>query len=75
MTPVVYTKPGCPQCVGTKRKFDMLGITYDTVDVSEDDEARAHLVSQGFQEMPVVVTAKGSWTGYRPDRIQEIVTA
>lgn len=75
MTPVVYTKPGCPSCVGTKRKFDMLGIEYEAIDISLDDEAKRHLQAQGFQEMPVVVTARGSWTGYRPDRIKEILTA
>lgn len=75
MTPVVYTKPGCPACVGTKRKFDQLGVAYDVVDISEDHDARDYLLTQGFKEMPVVVTARGSWTGYRPDRIKDYVVA
>lgn len=72
MTPVIYTKPGCPQCVGTKRKFDQLGLEYDIIDISIDTNAREHLLAQGFQEMPVVKVGDVAWTGYRPDRIKAL---
>lgn len=73
MTPVVYTKPGCVACNGTKRKFDNLGIDYDLIDITIDHDAREYLLSQGFQEMPVVMVGDTAWSGYRPDRITALV--
>ena len=65
----VYAKPGCVQCEATFRAFDRLGVDYERVDLSTDSAARDYVLSLGYVAVPVVVTASGSWSGFRPDRI------
>lgn len=72
MTVTVYTKPACVQCNATYRALDKKGITYQSVDITEDPAALERLLSLGFQQAPVVVTDADSWSGFRPDKIAEI---
>ena len=65
----VYTKPHCVQCAATERKLNQLGITYEAVDVTTDEEAYNLIVSKGFQQAPVVNADGDWWSGYRPDLI------
>ena len=65
----VYSKPACPQCDATKRKLDAMGITYRTVDLTEDTEALALVMSWGFASAPVVDADGERWAGFRPDLI------
>lgn len=70
MSTTIYTKPGCPQCMATRRAFDRLGLDYRTVDITHDPTAAQTLRDAGFLQAPVVVADAGSWSGYRPDRIR-----
>lgn len=66
----VYTKKNCPQCIMTKQYMDTLGIQYQTIDVSENEESREYVKSLGFQTLPVVVAESGeAWFGFRPENI------
>ena len=75
----VYSKPRCPQCVATYRKLNGLGVTHESVDVSEDLEALSFIQSFGYSQAPVVVVkdAEGAvvkhWSGFRPDMIKKVV--
>ena len=40
MTITVYTKPACVQCNATYKALDKVGVDYEVVDISENDEAR-----------------------------------
>ena len=66
----VYTKKNCPQCMMTKQYMDALSIEYETIDTTEDEEARQHIKQLGFQSLPVV-EAEGfkAWFGFRPENI------
>ncbi|QCB29105.1 Glutaredoxin-like protein NrdH [Corynebacterium endometrii] len=75
MSITLYTKPACPQCVATKRAFDRSGVEYSTVDVSMDDDARDYVMSLGYVALPVVEAEGNHWSGFRPDRIKELVSA
>lgn len=66
----VYTKPACVQCDATKKALDKLGIEYRSVDVTEDAEAGEYVLALGYLQVPVVVTATGHWSGFRPDNIK-----
>jgi glutaredoxin-like protein NrdH len=68
-SPIVYSKPGCPPCWATKRKFDKLGLEYREVDTSKDEAARDMLKDAGFMESPVIITSTGAWSGFDPDQI------
>ena len=66
----VYTTIDCPQCMMTKKYMDALDIEYETIDVTNNDEARAYVKSLGFQSLPVVVVENGeAWFGFRPENI------
>lgn len=66
---VVYTSPTCYPCRATKHKLNDLGIDFTEVDITEDHDARAYLVSLGHTQTPVVESPAGSWSGYKPDRL------
>ncbi len=72
MTVTVYTKPACVQCNATYRALDKKGITYESVDMSQDAEALDRVRSLGYMQAPVVVTEKDHWSGFRPDKISEL---
>lgn len=66
----VYTKQNCPQCIMTKQYMDTLGIEYEIIDATDNEEAREYVKSLGFQTLPVVVAESGeAWFGFRPENI------
>ncbi|WAJ46737.1 glutaredoxin-like protein NrdH [Mycobacterium sp. Aquia_216] len=75
MTITVYTKPACVQCTATYKALDKQGITYDTVDISLNTEARDYVMALGYLQAPVVVTENEHWSGFRPDRIKALAGA
>lgn len=72
MTVIVYTKPACVQCTATYRALDKAGIDFETVDITEDPEARDYVMALGHLQAPVVVVGDDHWAGFRPDRIRAI---
>jgi glutaredoxin-like protein NrdH len=65
----VYTKPACVQCDMTKRYMDKNGIEYNTIDITKDPEALDMILGMGFSSAPVVISEKGSWAGFQPEKI------
>lgn len=73
MAPItVYTLPSCVQCDGTKRYLNRAGIEYDVVDLSSDPAAMDLVKSLGYAAAPVVIVGDEHWSGFRPDRLQEL---
>jgi glutaredoxin-like protein NrdH len=72
MAITVYTKPSCVQCNATYRSLDNKGIEYEVIDVSEDAEALETVKALGYMQAPVVVTEDDHWSGFRPDKIDEL---
>lgn len=71
----IYTKPACVQCDMTKRYMDKNGIAYTTVDITQDPDALDMILGMGFSSAPVVISEKGSWAGFQPDRINSLLAA
>ena len=69
----VYSKAGCVQCTATLRALDAAGIAYRVVDLAGDPVALEHVKESGFLQAPVVEGAGDPWSGFRPDRIHELV--
>jgi glutaredoxin-like protein NrdH len=65
----VYTKPGCPSCVGTMRYLERHGLNYATVDITVDPGARQYVIDLGYTSLPVVVAGAECWSGLRIDRL------
>lgn len=74
MSIVVYSKPSCVQCTSTYRFLDGKALPYTVVDLSEDPEALATVKALGYQQAPVVVTDDDHWSGFRPDKLAELVS-
>jgi glutaredoxin-like protein NrdH len=69
----LYTKPNCVQCDQTKKFLDRNNLEYVSVDISSDQEAYNKAVEMGFTSAPIVVTDNGAWSGFKPDRLQELL--
>jgi glutaredoxin-like protein NrdH len=74
MTVTVYTKPSCVQCNATYRALDSKGIEYEVLDLSQDEQALAAVKELGYLQAPVVITDEGHWSGFRPDKIDELAS-
>lgn len=48
-------------------------IPYDTVDISQDDDARDYVMALSYQQAPVVVAGTEHWSGFRPERIKALM--
>ena len=74
MTVTAYTKPSCVQCNATYRALDSKGIEYEVLDLSVDENALAQVKELGYLQAPVVITDEGHWSGFRPDKIDELAS-
>lgn len=73
MAITVYTKPACVQCNMTYKTLDKLGLEYEVVDISVDDEARDYVMALGYLQAPVVVVGSDEhWSGFRPERLKAV---
>lgn len=72
MTITVYTKPSCVQCTATYRALDNKGIQFEILDLSVDEGALEQVKALGYLQAPVVVTDDDHWSGFRPDKIDEL---
>ena len=70
----VYTKPACVQCNATFKALDKLGVEYEAIDISVDDEAREYVMALGHLQAPVVVSGSDHWSGFRPDRVKALAS-
>lgn len=78
MDVTIYSKPNCPQCDATKRKFTKEGVAFREVDVTEDRRAFMRVRDEwGYQRVPVIeVRGEGfdvRWDGFRPERMKAVI--
>lgn len=69
MSITVYSKPACVQCTATTRALDARGLSYDVIDLTEDDSAMEKVTALGYRQAPVVIAGDAHWAGFRPDMI------
>lgn len=75
MTLTVYTTPSCQQCTMTKNWLTKNAIPFEAVDLTQSPESAEFVKELGYSSAPVVVTAQGSWSGFRPDLLAPLVNA
>lgn len=70
----VYEKNDCMQCKQTKRLLDKLEISYDTVNIEDDETALQYVKELGYLAAPVILVTDGTntkhWSGFIPDNIK-----
>lgn len=70
---VIYTLPGCTHCNATKRMLKKKGIEYiEKVLTPGSQQAKQVAEQYGATSAPIVVTKYEYWSGYRPDKIEEL---
>lgn len=69
MSITVFSKPACVQCTATTRALDAKGLSYDVIDLTEDEAAMARVTALGYRQAPVVIAGDEHWAGFRPDMI------
>lgn len=71
---VIYTKNNCTQCEATKTKLDTMSIPYHTINLDENPELIEDFLKLGFRSAPVVMipSLKQAWSGYKPEKIEEV---
>lgn len=69
----VFTAAGCMQCRMTMRALEQAGVSFVVRDITDRPDITDDLRELGFRQLPVV-RAEGhpAWSGFRPDRIQEL---
>lgn len=69
MTITVYSKPACVQCTATTRALEARGLSFELVDLTQDDDAFSRVAELGYRQAPVVIAGEDHWAGFRPDLI------
>jgi len=72
MSIIIYSKPSCVQCTATYRALESKGLSYQVVDISQDEAALAHVQGLGYRQVPVVIAGQNHWAGFRPDMINQL---
>lgn len=71
----VYSKPDCQQCNMTYRVLNLRGIDHTVIDISLDQDAFKYVTEElGYMQAPVVVYGEDHWSGFRPDKLNDIHT-
>lgn len=68
----IYTRNNCVQCHATKRAMESRGFDFELINLDQHPEAADDLREQGYRQLPVVVTERESWCGFRPDMINRL---
>ena len=68
----VYSKTDCFQCKLTERKLTQEGIAFKKVNIEEDAQALEHVKSLGYMQVPVVFVSDRHWSGFVPDKINDL---
>ena len=74
----IYKTPTCGYCPMVAKLFDMKGVKYNFVDVSENPELRQEVITKsGAQTVPITVV--GDWekfvVGWQPGKLMELINA
>lgn len=73
----MYVLPSCVQCNYTKRALEGAGVSYESIDLSQNPEAYEMVTEElGYLSAPVVVTSTGEhWSGFQPEKISNLAAA
>lgn len=72
MSVIVYSKPSCVQCNFTKRTLNKLGVEFEEVNITENEEGRERVAELGFVQVPVVDFNGEVFSGYRPEKLEKL---
>ncbi|MGL5952353.1 glutaredoxin-like protein NrdH [Providencia rustigianii] len=68
----IYSKPNCVQCNATYQALDRKQLSYQVIDLSDNNQAIEFIKKLGYQQLPVVIVGEQHWSGFRPDMINTL---
>ena len=68
----LYTKDNCVKCRLTRMKLVEQDIDFEEHSIDHEAGVADMLREQGFQSAPVVITDNDAWSGFRPNKIEEL---
>lgn len=77
----LYSKENCVQCKASERKLDELKVNFEHDDATtEENLSYIHSLDKTYMRAPIMVVSVDGvvvdhWTGYRPDKIEELAAA
>lgn len=75
MSVIVYSNPNCVQCEQTKKFLTLKGVEFESKMISESPEIFALIEEKGYKAAPVVVAGENSWSGFKLDKLNDLVNA
>jgi glutaredoxin-like protein NrdH len=69
----VYSNPNCVQCENTKRFLTYRNIEFESKMISDSPEIYALIEEKGYKSAPIVVAGDDSWSGFRLEKLHELV--
>jgi glutaredoxin-like protein NrdH len=69
----VYSNPNCTACEQTKRFLTVKGVVFESKMISESPEVFSLIEEKGYASAPVVVAGNDSWSGFRLDKLSELL--
>ena len=74
MSITVYSKSGCPECTFTKKYLESENISYEEKRVDLNETYLEEVILLGYRTLPVVkINENETFTGYRPERLENLV--
>lgn len=73
MAVIVYSNPNCNACEQTKRFLTVKNIPFESKMISESPEVFSLIEEKGYKSAPVVVAGENSWSGFRLDKLSELL--
>ena len=70
---IVYSNPNCQACEQTKRFLTVKGVAFEAKMISESPEVFSLIEEKGYKSAPVVVAGEDSWSGFRLDKLSELL--
>lgn len=70
----LFVKDNCQQCLMTERWLVEHQIKFKTINLTENPNWAESLKKRGFQSTPVVYTGTQVWTGFRPQKLNQLNT-
>jgi glutaredoxin-like protein NrdH len=70
---IVYSNPNCTACEQTKRFLTVKGVAFESKMISESPEVFSLIEEKGYKSAPVVVAEGDSWSGFRLDKLSELL--
>jgi glutaredoxin-like protein NrdH len=69
----VYSNPNCQACEQTKRFLTVKGVVFESKMISDSPEVFALIEEKGYKSAPIVVVNEDSWSGFRLDKLSELL--